>query len=159
MAHVEFSWVALKPIRAEHPLGSGTEVEYQPGDLVPANDWGQAVHHLEANGKIAQVAVNVLDPEDASGLASRPGGVPGKGLSDPDREFLAYEGQSKKKKAVAEPKLAKEDSDGDEPVTTDESEFPHHLGAGLYELSDGSQVKGKFRAREAQATLTAEEGA
>ena len=134
MPHVEFSWVALKPIRAEHPLGSGVVVEYMPGDLVPANDWGQAVEHLAANGKIAQIAVNVLDPEDAAGAATRPGG-PAKGLTDPDRDYLALEGQP----GPADPDGA----------------FPRHLGNSVYELGDGSKVKGKRAALAGQAALDA----
>ena len=133
--HVEFSWVALKPIRAEHPLGSGIVVEYMPGDLVPANDWGQAVEHLAANGKIAQIAVNVLDPEDAVEVAKRPGG-PAKGLTDPDRDYLALEGQP-------------------EPIDGGAGAFPRHLGNGLYELGDGSKVKGKRAAQAAQDALDA----
>ena len=134
MPHVEFSWVALKPIRAEHPLGSGVVVEYMPGDLVPANDWGQAVEHLAANGKIAQIAINVLDPGEVAGVAAPPGPPP-TGLSDPDRAYLALEGQPG-------------------PVEPDGA-FPRHLGNGLYELGDGSKVRGKRAALAGQEALEA----
>ncbi len=168
MAHVEFSWVAKKPFDAEHPPGSGEVVHYEPGDVVPANDWGQAAHHMEANDKIAQLAVNVLDPGDTEGAAVPLGEGAvvrtGKGLSDPDREYLAYEGQGKKKRGAAaavleEPVLEPESMPSAEeivngPVDEGDVEFPRHLGGGVYELSDGSQVKGRRMAVAAESALT-----
>lgn len=62
--HVEFSYVAIKPLRAEHPVGSGTIVEYQPGEVIPASDWGRAADNLVERGKAAMMAVNVMDAED-----------------------------------------------------------------------------------------------
>lgn len=35
----------------------------------------------------------------------------------------------------------------------DDAEFPKHVGGGNYELSDGSKVKGKDKAVEAEAQL------
>lgn len=165
MAHIEFDWIAKKPLRAEHPLGSGTIVEYQPGDRVPANDWGQAAHHLEANDKIAQVAINVADPGDDVAGARDPSPPP-YGLSDPTRQFLAYEGQAPV--ALEEPTLEPDDGeDADETALADELDddvekdaavgFPVHQGGGMYELSDGSTVRGKQRAVEAQQQLDSEE--
>lgn len=62
--HVEFSFVAIKPLRAEHPVGSGKVVEYQPGDVIPASDWGRAADNLVERGKAAMLAVNVPDEDD-----------------------------------------------------------------------------------------------
>jgi hypothetical protein len=58
---VIYRYFAVKPIRAEHPIGSGIIVEYQPGDEVPGNDWGRATDNLVELGKIARVAFNVED--------------------------------------------------------------------------------------------------
>lgn len=153
MAHVEFSWVAKWPLKAEHPLGSGEIVEYAPGDVVPANEWGQAAHHLEANDKIMQVAVNVSDPGDGPEERESPG--PARGLSDPTRQFLAYEGQAPL--SDEEPALEPSDEEADEgdegDADTDAAGFPAHQGGGVYELSDGSTVRGKRRAVAAQAVL------
>ena len=43
---------ASKPFRAEHPIGSGTIVQYAPGDVVPAGEWGPAANWLKESGKI-----------------------------------------------------------------------------------------------------------
>jgi hypothetical protein len=146
MAHVEFDWIAHQPFQAEHPLGSGTVVSYQPGDRVPASDWGQAAHHMEGNGKIIRVAINVADPgDDVAG--ARPASPPPYGLSDPTRQYLAYEGKAPI--LLEEPKL--EDPDAEPPEQ--EIEYPNHLGGGTYELSDGMHVRGKRAAVNAQAAL------
>ncbi len=161
MAHVEFDWVAGAPLDAEHPLGSGDVVHYEPGDRVPANDWGQAAHHLEANGKIMRVAINVADPGDDVAGAREPAPNP-YGLSDPTRQFLAYEGRAPL--ALEEPTLepndeeAEAEADDSDDVETDaEVGFPVHQGGGMYELSDGSTVRGKQRALVAQQQLDSEE--
>lgn len=39
----------------------------------------------------------------------------------------------------------------------EDEEFPKHVGGGNYELSDGSKVKGKEKAAEAEAQLEAGE--
>lgn len=58
---VIYRYFAVKPIRAEHPVGSGEVVEYTPGQEVPASDWGRAADNLVELGKIARVAFNVED--------------------------------------------------------------------------------------------------
>jgi hypothetical protein len=160
MAHIEFDWVAKKPFRAEHPLGSGAVVEYAPGDRVPANDWGQAAHHLEANDKIVQIAINVGDPGDSVAVSEPPAFSPG--LSDPTRQFLAYEGREPLA-LEGEPSLEEPDEGAGEgaaevevAVATVQDAYPQHLGGGVYELSDGSHVRGKRRAESAQASLDEE---
>jgi len=54
-----FRYVAVKPIKAEHPIGSGTIVEYKEGDEFPGNDWGRAVDWLVENGKAVRIVSNV----------------------------------------------------------------------------------------------------
>jgi hypothetical protein len=147
MAHVEFDWVAKKPFQAEHPLGSGTVVTYAPGDRVPANDWGQAAHHMEGNDTITRIAINVADPgDDVAG--ARPASPPPYGLTDPTRQYLAYEGKAPI--SLEEPKL---EAPEDEEPPEQEIKYPNHLGGGTYELSDGMHVRGKRRAVSAQAAL------
>lgn len=67
MPRVEFSYVAVKPISAEHPVGSGKTVDYAPGDIIPAEDWGMAAHNLVELGKAARLAVNVMEEDDLIG--------------------------------------------------------------------------------------------
>lgn len=59
---VVYKYFAIKPIRAEHPVGSGEIVNYQPGQEIPASDWGRAADNLVELGKAARVAFNVPDP-------------------------------------------------------------------------------------------------
>jgi len=61
---IEYGYIALKPIKAEHPIGSGTVVEYLPGDPVPAADWGRAEDSLVERGKIARYMINVEEVGD-----------------------------------------------------------------------------------------------
>ena len=60
------SHYAARPFKAEHPIGSGqVGVEYKPGDLVPASEWGPAANWLKESGKIFEAAgepVRVDDP-------------------------------------------------------------------------------------------------
>lgn len=150
MPHIEFNFIAVKPIRAEHPLGSGQIVEYEPGDAVPAGEWGRAADNLCELGKLVRVAVNVPDPGDSEPVQSM--GAQPVGLSDPGLAYLAFEGQQLPRSATEEPVLVEDvDDDGEMEV----AEYPVHLGAGLYELSDGSQVKGKAKATKAEAALAA----
>ncbi len=62
------SYYARKPLRAEHPVGSGSIVEYQVGDVIPAGEWGASAEWLVENGKAALMMDNVwVDDEGASG--------------------------------------------------------------------------------------------
>ncbi len=156
MAHVEFDWVAGASFDAEHPPGSGEVVHYEPGDRIPASDWGQAAHHMEANGKIMRIAINVADPgDDVAGARESSG--PSRGLSDPTRQFLAYEGQAPL--AEEEPSLEPDDdeagAEGEGEPEESATGYPLELGGGMYELSTGSTVRGKRRAEAAQADLDA----
>ncbi len=57
---VVWGFKAIKPFNAEHPLGSGTLVHYDPGDEVPASDWGRAEGFMVEAGTIMRYARNVL---------------------------------------------------------------------------------------------------
>ncbi len=112
MAETIWRYKAIKPIRAEHPIGSGNIVEYKPGDDVPAGDWGQSANWLVERDKIMRYGLNQYED----------------GHSDFD------------------------------PVEVDEGpvlgvDFPRSKGGPWYELSDGSQVKGKQAAIDAEAAL------
>lgn len=66
---VIYRYFAIKPISAEHPVGSGTIVKYESGMEVPANEWGRATANLVEMGKIARVAFNVEDDDNGTSLA------------------------------------------------------------------------------------------
>ena len=141
MPHVELDWVALRPFQAEHPIGSGTVVDYEPGDTVPADDWGVAADHM-ANAdipKIAKMQVNVADPGDSTPVPGTPSTA---GLSDPSRAYLQHEGQAPLDEPTLEP--------------PEDATWPVHIGRGTYQLSDGTRVRTKQAAVEAQANLTGE---
>ncbi len=61
---IVYKFFAVKPIVAEHPIGSGLIVTYQPGEEVPASEWGRAADNLVELGKIARVAFNVGEDVD-----------------------------------------------------------------------------------------------
>ena len=117
-------WIALKPLTATAPDGS--LVNYEPGDVVPAEDWGRALDHLKEADKIAYVYA----PSDAWILkeCEQRGLVHGE-LPPP-----------------AHPKTVEE-------VIASGAGFPEHLGFGQFLLSDGSRVKGKQKAIDAQAAI------
>jgi len=62
--------VAVSPFSAEHPVGSGTVVRYQPGERFPGEEWGMAAHNLVEMGKAVRLAVNV--PELGGTILSPP---------------------------------------------------------------------------------------
>lgn len=69
MVKIVVTYVAIKPLKAEHPIGSGIVVEYAPGELIPAEEWGRAAHNLVENGKAAMMAINVYDEDETEGAA------------------------------------------------------------------------------------------
>ncbi len=127
------TYYARRPLRAEHPIGSGTIVSYNPGDVIPAGEWGASADWLVENGKAAEMFDNVwvddgeaVGPPPATQVRERPIiGVP-----QVDRSGLYDE----------EPEGA-------------EGEFPVHEGAGWYLLSSGEKVRGKDNAIAAEAAL------
>lgn len=74
MPEIVFSYVAVKPIRAEHPVGSGIIVEYAPGDVIPAGEWGRAADNLVELGKAARLAINVMTEDELAELEGAGGG-------------------------------------------------------------------------------------
>lgn len=61
---VIYKYFAIKPLRAEHPVGSGKIVDYRPGEEIPGSDWGRAIDNLVELGKAARVAFNVPEEGD-----------------------------------------------------------------------------------------------
>lgn len=130
MTAIEFGFKAIKPIRAEHPIGSGEIVTYNPGEEVPAGDWGRAADSLVENGKIMRYAINVYQPGEVGGQAA-PATQEAVGAASPSPEDNPdWPGQ-----------------------TGDTVEYPLNQGRGNYLLSDGSKVRGKDKAHAAQAEL------
>jgi hypothetical protein len=162
MPHIDVFYVAVKPIKAEHPVGSGTVVDYQPGDVIPAGEWGRAADNLVELGKAARMAINVPDDnEDLSALGQlRGAAVPaGHGLSDPTHAYLALEGVDTGTIGPAEDEEAEPEAEPDEAEAEEEDQsdmshsYPEHTGGGWYTLSDGSRVRGEENAVAAEAAL------
>lgn len=131
---VIWGFKAIKPFDAEHPIGSGTMVHYNPGDEVPASEWGRAEGFMVEAGSIMRYAVNVAE-------------VPGQVTSAPPAAATPPETPAAPpKEEVAPP------APPDEEVP-DDATFPHKQSAGWYALSDGSKVHGKASAIAAQAAL------
>lgn len=142
MAEQAFGYKAIKPFQAEHPLGSGTVVDYQPGDEVPADDWGRAGDNMVEAGRIMRYARNVYEfPEQVAAAASKPTKT-----TEPD--------------APPEATTADELAAGDREQVDDDfvipagAEFPIHKGGPLWVLSDRTVLRGrKADALAAQANL------
>lgn len=126
---IEYTFVAVSPFQAEHPIGSGQIVQYQPGDEFPGADWGNAAHNLVEVGKAVRLAINVGGSSEMV-----PAGPPA---------------ISETEKTVEEVNLEQEESQ----VT---SYYPIQGNAGWWTLSDGSKVRGEDEAMMAQAELDSE---
>ena len=120
---IKYTYIAAKPIRAEHPVGSGIIVDYQPGDVIPAEDWGRAADNLCEVGKAFRTAINLADPVVEAPVVK-----------------------------VAAVVSAAVDAVG----VVGGQEYPRHIGAGVWEVSDGSRVKGKAAAIESELALGGE---
>ena len=154
--HVEFRYVAVKPIRAGHPPGTDEIVSYEPGDEVPAGEWGRAADNLVEMGKIVRMGMNVLDEGDEG--FEEAGANAATGLSDPERAYLAHEGfqpggDGAGVDETSEPELVPDGEQEQEAEVA--ATHPRHMGGGYYELSDGSKIRGKQKAADAEAALTA----
>jgi hypothetical protein len=57
---VIWGFKAIRPFDAEHPVGSGTMVHYDPGDEVPASDWGRAEGFMVEAGTIMRYARDIV---------------------------------------------------------------------------------------------------
>ena len=96
--------------------------------------------------------INVLRDFVAFGV-TYPAGKPAE-LPDDVAERAIGAGWAEAEEPEAEEPEA-EEPEAEEPEA-EEPEHPKHTGGGYYELSDGSKVKGKKAAVEAQAALDAE---
>ena len=120
---IQYTYIATFPITVEHPIGSGEIVRYEPGDVVPAGEWGGATANRVEMGKIERLAVNV----------------------SPSGEIVKAEGTDRERVVPALPVY------GGDPIV--DNEFPLHVGAGWYVLSDGTRLRGKDAAHKAQKEL------
>lgn len=59
--NITYTYVAVRPFTAEHPIGSGIMVSYAPGDTFPGEDWGNAAFNLVEAGKAVRLAKNIGD--------------------------------------------------------------------------------------------------
>lgn len=144
MAEVRFGFKAIKPILAWH---NEREVLFEPGDEVPANEWkGAAVEALIENGKLMRYATNVYAPGEYAGDA--PPRVSSASDLPDDRDALVQ------RIADLEQLVATlTGSDAVESQTGEAAPWPRPQGAGVFELSDGTRVRGKAKALQAQAEL------
>lgn len=126
---------AAKPFKAEHPIGSGNIVQYQPGDVVPAGDWGPAANWLKEAGKIFEGATVVYTDDEALPVST----VQQVAVKEP----FVNDGSFRSGPPVNE-----------DPSSTPEDVFPQHIGFGSYRLSNGENIKGLENATEAQAAIT-----
>lgn len=128
---IEYTYVAVKPFKAEHPIGSGTLVMYNPGETFPGEDWGMAAHNLVEIGKAVRLAKNV---GEMGGTVVPPPSPPA-----PTPDDLIDRATSNE--------MALESFMG---------EWPVQGGGGWWTLSDGSRVRGETAAKQAQRLLDEE---
>lgn len=116
------------------------------GELVNALGW-PLVRKLEDQRYIAVIPPGLVPVQDVSGRWWA------------DRQFLRKHNLQEQRPPVGEvpgvPVATQPSPPVDEPERqpTDEAEWPKHTGGGWYDLSDGTRVKGKARALEAQAAI------
>jgi len=140
------TYYAQKPLRAEHPIGTGTIVEYAPGDVIPAGDWGASANWLVENGRAA-VMYNSVWVDDEGGASAPP--------VEQTQPMNTALGEG----AELGPPAAVHPFEGEEPLVDENApyedgvNYPLHEGAGWYQLSDGNRVRGKVNAMAAQAAL------
>lgn len=125
---IEYAFVAVVPFDAEHPIGSGNVVHYNPGDPFPGEDWGNAAHNLVEVGKAVRLAVNIGGGSQSVATPSAPDST----------EFTAEEVNATQ-------------------AASSVTGYPIAGKAGWFELSDGSKIRGEDAALEAQAELDGEE--
>ena len=142
------TYYAARPFPAEHPVGSGTRVEYKPGDVAPAGEWGAAAEWLKESGKIFPTATNVwVDEEGGSG--------PPPDTQARERRNIGTPGDTHESgpPAALHPFEMDDSTIHDESAPVEEIAYPLHEGAGWYRLSDGSRLRGKVNATAAEAAL------
>jgi hypothetical protein len=128
------TYYARKPLRAEHPVGSGTIVEYKPGDVIPAGEWGPSSAWLVENGKAAEMFDSVWVDDDGEDFGPHPST------------------QVRKPNVIGATERA-ENPLYDETSPVEDLSYPVHEGAGWYQLSNGEKVRGKEDATAAEAAL------
>lgn len=131
----EYTYIAAKPFWAEHPIGSGIRVDYEPGMEVPAGEWGRAADNLVERGKIFRTAKNVWVDEPGASVGGGEAGA----------------------SALSEGAPSAADASAEE--TDEVVSYPVKKGGGFWLLSDGSKVRGKAAAEAAQTVLDAAAGA
>lgn len=144
------TYYAARPFKALHPPDeTGVVVQYNPGDVVPAEEWGASANWLKEAGKIFPTAENVwVDDLPQTVPASEQihaqhvpeGPYPPSG---PDPALHPFE----EEEPLVNP-LVDENAPFEKGV-----HYPLHEGAGWYQLSDGSRVRGKVNATAAEAAL------
>jgi len=140
------TYYARKPLRAEHPIGSGTIVEYQPGDVIPAGEWGRSASALVENGRAVEMMDNVW-VDDGEGEA--PTSLPPRAFAPAVR---SQEGPVIDRSGLYDKEPENPNVDKDAPVEEGVT-YPLHEGAGWYQLSNGEKVRGKDDATAAEAAL------
>lgn len=145
---VIWGFKAVRPFDAEHPVGSGKMVHYDPGDEVPASDWGRAEGFMVEAGTIMRYARDI---------ATVPNPLPPP--PDPSTQLDPPVPTANDVPPEPEP-VAEEQGDGDQETETapdievpEDATFPHGAGGGWFVLSDGERVRGKAAAIAAQAAL------
>ena len=166
MATTRFRYFAVKPFTAEHPVGSGIIVQYNPADEVPAGEWkGAAVDAMVENDKLARMAEVVYEPGDPQyglepGVRPLPGGEPpaqrhwGVGTLDESDARTRERGELEPEAAAPDEELeADGEPDEGEPEPLGQDAYPINRGGGYWELSDGERVYGRNKAKLAQQAL------
>ena len=136
----QYTYFAAKPIMAVHPPDSGIEVQYQPGDEIPASEWGRAADNLVEAGKAFRAAKNVWVDDPTTEQEGD-----GQGISSAAGESALPDTNTEEPNESSAPDVAD--------AAQDPGAFPTHQGGGFYLLSDGSTVKGKQKAFAAEAAL------
>ena len=135
------TYYARKPLRAEHPIGSGTIVEYQPGDVIPAGEWGASANWLVENGRAAEMFDNVWVDD-----------VPAPQVEQVhERDHRRGDGFESGPPGVVNPNV----DESAPKVPYGIEAFPLSEGGGWFRTSDGSRIRGAKNAQAAQDELVA----
>lgn len=124
---ISYTFLAVVPFKAEHPIGSGTVVQYNPGDPFPGEDWGNAASNLVEMGKAVRLAVNVADVGGSQEAVTPT--------------------------APTEHTAAEVNAEQAEHQNEDVTRYPVKGGGGWFTLSDGSRIRGEEEAVAAQESL------
>lgn len=138
-------------------------VEYRdPGDPLPeAAEWGNSLDRYIDLGLV--VRVRRLSDDELVDEARRRGLLNGDTAQKKPRrrrgrrrKQAADTGQPQKAGAAdgGEQATGEGGADAAPPADGTPAEHPQHVGGGMYELSDGSRVRGKAKAAAAQSALT-----